>query len=152
MKNKYELDHVEKNILNSYIDAGRNKIDTSKNTGYSVRKISSLINSDLGKRYLDERSKLTVKAIDINKPWKIQALGEIVLDLKMSCLKDDSQKVQKYNCIISAISELNKMQGDHAATKSTNFNVNTSKEGLRETVNELSALMEEFKIKNKQEC
>lgn len=75
---------------------------------------SALLQNPYVIKCLDNELKKMQEKLDVTIDWKIQKLAEIVADCTD---KSDEKRKQHYKQAISAINELNKMQGHHAAQK-----------------------------------
>ncbi len=111
-----------------YIYNGQDSTESYRAAGYAVKNARSgasaasrlLLRPNIQKFIAAEMQKVK-KESKVNFEWKEEKLRECV----ESCMKHDAKGILiDAKAAISAINELNKMHGDHAAEKRVNVNFN----------------------------
>lgn len=122
----------------NYLANGYNAAQAALDAGYSKDSLTQMASENLAKPVVKEYiAKIVEKkthALDITFEWKLLALKNVAEISLEPHGKDD--KIYP-SAAVSAIAELNKMQGDHAPVKTANLNVNVdaSLEDVHELMN-----------------
>lgn len=136
----------EKEMLEEYVLNGGDVKAAAEKYDMHAQRVKDIIKSDIGKEFLAElngKKKEVFKDIIresnersmVDRTWKI---------LRLRDTADEAFATKQYSAVISAISELNKMQGDYAPDKSLSFNLEVK--GELQQVNELvQKLMPDYK-------
>lgn len=115
----------EQIFVDSYLgDANFNASEAARMANYSARSVGAIGNETLQKpkiqEYIAKKVQDKLNKLDITFEWKVKKLKEVA---EVSLVGDANGKIYPA-AAVSAISELNKMQGDHAPVKTANLNVN----------------------------
>lgn len=132
-----ELTLKQKLFAKNYLANGGNATQAALKAGYSENSICEIAFENLRKpqiqEYIAKAVNKTTSALEITFEWKLQTLKKVT---EISLSGDESGKLYPA-AAVSAISELNKMQGDHAPVKIANLNMNVdaSLEDVHELIN-----------------
>ena len=137
MKHTKNLTQMQHNFVINYIKNGFNAYQAAVQAGYSEHVANTqtqylvsnpVIKDRIAKAYDKIDTKL-MKELRITMEDKMKVLSRIIYDIVP---EDDEPKRSLYKVAISAMTELNKMQGDYAPDKRLSVTVDATKERLAE--------------------
>jgi len=147
---KTHLTEMQEKFCEEYLKNGRHLANAARVAGYAKTTLYStphkLINKPHIKKYLDSRLAAVRKEYKVDFDYKIGKLAKVVKAYlpendDLSDPEGTRVALEKVKVAISAIQELNKMQGDYAAEKRANVNINldADMEKLKQVMDELVA-------------
>lgn len=111
----HRITEMQKKFCEAYLVNGRNAMAAAREAGYGKsyanNKSSQILNSTVVKQYLRKRLEKVDKKLEVTFDWKIKRLKQIA-------------NKHENNIAVSAISEMNKMQGHYSPDKHVNANIN----------------------------
>ncbi len=151
-RTKYNFKHLtskQQKFCDTYLINGLNATAAAREAGYSEKSCASIainaFKSNHIKNYINNRQlKIREKQMNLGVTfdYKINKL-KMIADLAMP---EDAKSIKEINAsaTIQAIAELNKMQGDYAAEKRVNTNVNFDADSdIQKTKELVNRLIEE---------
>lgn len=121
-----KLTQKQKLFCKAYLANGYNATQAAITAGYSEANADKIGSNLVGKsRIKEEIEKHTQKIeekLDITFEWKLKKLKQVVEYSEQG--KTTKEGHINGQVIVSAIDQMNKMQGDHSGEKRTNYNIN----------------------------
>lgn len=130
MSNKTELTKKQKLFCLEYLANGYNATQAAIKAGYSAKTARNIGNENLTKpaikEFIEKRMKKIEEKIEATIEWKVKMLKTCA----EKCLQGEADRdgLIHPSGIVSAIAELNKMQGHYAPEKSINVHADADAE------------------------
>lgn len=136
-RNDYKITTRQREFIEELILNGHNQKQAALIAGYPKGRAPSINSCPAMWKYHRERLAEFEEKLQITANWKANKLRQIIL----KALPDnDEEGKPNYSAVISAISELNKMQGHYSAEKHVNTNLNVDTDMI-----ELVELIKKYK-------